>query len=151
MVCRWTIQHPRVFYGLPGLAEKRKAILAAQLAKVATHLGALQATFESGAASGNTKISASLNKRMATQRRIGEQAYRRYCAWNTIVRNRSRKRLAEGHGCASTGTDQCILRRHPFMTITARQTQTLQRRTQLAGCSRLQARLGRGQLGRPAP
>ena len=82
---RWKISEPQVYWNLPGLAEARKKQLAAELAKVSAQLASLKDTFEQGAAAHDSKAAASLNRRMAKQRLIGEQAYVRYCAWNQQV------------------------------------------------------------------
>ena len=82
---RWAIGDYQVLCRLPSLAKTRKAQLAAELAKVSAQLASLKATFDSGAAAHDSKTAASLNRRMAKQRQLGEGAYQRYLAWNQQV------------------------------------------------------------------
>jgi hypothetical protein len=71
---------------LPGLAAKRKAQLAREIAKAAVRLQAIEANRAVGNFAHDARGNARLNRRFALQKRKAAKAYATYRGWNDLVR-----------------------------------------------------------------
>lgn len=143
---RWTVTDYQVLYRLPSLANTRKKQLAAELAKVSAQLASLKATFDSGAAAHDSKTAASLNRRMAKQRQLGEGAYQRYLAWNQQVTACRRPLQSAPGSSARLLIWVCV--RLCMTDPQASRHRTFIRREGLAGQARPESLLGCRRLGR---
>ena len=68
---------------LPGLAAKRKAQLAREIAKAAVRLQAIEANRAVGNFAHDARGNARLNRRFALQKRKAAKAYAAYRGWNS--------------------------------------------------------------------